>query len=567
MKRRNRDTISGLLFRNTALPIVVLIMVFTAALAVYVSSRQVDEAGAALEQLAGNTSEAIEVALDRLNTISLQISYSYLISDRYRDFLYSTELVERRDYLNDLLELFILIIGPSNEYYRVSLYDFEGNMIGLRTSGGVYARVDVQEQEFYPKVAALKGRKYIAGPRDDNRGVSIISLYRLFYDKNNRPSGIIEVSERTAKVFDAVSRAAEFADVVVTNRANVVVFPEQGSTELEGARLTVIAPVEGNLWSAEVSRPRSDVLGSLRFVAVLIVVLGLSILVAALYATYRIADLVTRPIREIGKELERFSLEPGAEIEPIDNQFEELESIHQSFLAMSRRLGVSVDELILSRSQEMHSRMLALQAQMNPHFLYNSLTQMNIMAKEDGEDELSDMLKRLSDMLRYTSAGNAKSVLLSQELRHCHDYVSMLRVRYGSDLTYRDSIPDSMYTLEVPRLILQPLLENAVRACTCSGPPWMLTSEGTMSGQRWEICVSDNGPGFAPEALCTFHKMQRAYDENRLIPAFSIDGMGMINIHIRLKLFFRGAATMEVRNRESGGTIVTIRGRSDEDGI
>ena len=567
MKRRSRDTISGLLFRNTALPIVVLIIAFTAALAIYVSSQQADQAGAALEQLAGVTSESIEVALERLNTISLQISYSYLISDRYQYFLNSTEPVERRDYLNDLLELFILIIGPSNEYYRVSLYDFEGNLIGLRTSGGVYARVAIEEQQFYQDVIALGGRKYIAEPRDDDRGVSIISLYRVFYDRNNRPSGIIEVSERTAKVFEAASRAAGFAHVVVTNRADAIIYSEQGSTSGEGERMTVIAPIERNLWSVKVSRSRSDILGNLRFVAILIVVLGLTILAAALYATYRIADLVTRPIREIGEELERFSLETGAVIEPIDNQFEELESIYQSFLAMSMRLGMSVDELILSRSQEMHSRMLALQAQMNPHFLYNSLTQMNIMAKEDGEEELSDMLKRLSDMLRYTSAGNADSVLLSHELRHCHDYVSMLRVRYGSDLTYHDSIPDSMYTIKVPRLILQPLLENAVRACTRSGPPWMLTTEGTRSGREWEIRVSDNGPGFGPVALCAFQEMQRAYDENRLIPAFSIDGMGLINIHIRLKLFFRGAATMEISNRDSGGTVVTIWGKSDENGF
>lgn len=205
--------------------------------------------------------------------------------------------------------------------------------------------------------------------------------------------------------------------------------------------------------------------------------------------------------------------------------------------------------------------MLALQSQMNPHFLYNSLATIQSMADEHMDDEVIDMCQTISRILRYISSNNEQLVTIEKDLEHALDYLSCMKMRYEDDLSWKIDIPDEMMSIMIPKLCLQLIIENSIKYSTKSvRPPWEIVVKGKITKSYWEISIADNGAGFDEEDIRILNEKIAYINETNLLPSLEINGMGLMNIYIRFKIFYNGKHIFRLSNGANKGALVTIGG-------
>ena len=135
-----------------------------------------------------------------------------------------------------------------------------------------------------------------------------------------------------------------------------------------------------------------------------------------------------------------------------------------------------------------------------------------------------------------------------------------MKYRYGNKLTYSIELEDGLREIKVPKMIVQPLVENAIKYSTTQEPPWKINVYGYISNTFWKIIVKDNGPGFDSEKLDYLQQKIEEIDRSGLLPSLELDGMGLLNIYIRLRLLYKNQTIFQIANNIEGGTNITIGG-------
>jgi two-component system, LytTR family, sensor kinase len=186
------------------------------------------------------------------------------------------------------------------------------------------------------------------------------------------------------------------------------------------------------------------------------------------------------------------------------------------------------------------AKLQALQMQLNPHFLFNTLNAIASLMHKDvkGADR---MITRLADLLRYAlESTDAHEVTLRQELSFLERYLEIEKTRFGSRLTVRLEVPEETLDALVPNLILQPLVENAIKhGIERRSKPGLIELRARCEGDRLRLTLVDNGPGLPAQ------------------PA-GRKGIGVANTRARLTELYGEAHTFELRNAEGGGVVVEV---------
>ncbi|MGQ9779953.1 MAG: histidine kinase [Bacillota bacterium] len=183
----------------------------------------------------------------------------------------------------------------------------------------------------------------------------------------------------------------------------------------------------------------------------------------------------------------------------------------------------------LARSAELR----ALQAQINPHFLFNTFDCLVGLAVETGNVLLVRILRSLSRIFRYITRKNEEWVSLAEELDYLKEYISIQEARYNSRFTFYLSVPDSLLPLRLPKFCLQPIVENCfVHGVDKSLDPVDIKVIVTRIGEEIDICISDNGPGIEPARL---EKINRHLISETHALGDQGHGVGLANIHQRLR--------------------------------
>lgn len=296
--------------------------------------------------------------------------------------------------------------------------------------------------------------------------------------------------------------------------------------------------------------------------------------------TFRLARRITAPITALTERISSLELAEIAEEDPKNGDsapaasgspgetFNELEILNESYDRMQHRLKKSLDDVISSRTLTIHSQMMALQAQMDSHFLYNTLTIISIIAENNDDEQAASMCVRLTRMLRYITEDISKDTVFSEELEHTKNYTELISVRFGSGVNFHYDTDPALDNIRVPRLIIQPLVENSVKYSRQPGKTLSISIRSWLDGGKWYAKICDNGSGFSEEALSSFRSRIAQIDPDRENPILSINGMGLVNIYLRMKLYYKDNFSFEIENQTDGafitGAAVTIGGTLDE---
>ena len=583
-----RSTIKSSLIAVFSAIILIPFLVLSVYLITQESQKINSRTFAALRQNCVTLADAAQREIDQMNMVSTNIAYSYLIKDTYRQYLENQNDYTQTKSLYDLLAT---TIGPNRPVDQVNIFTTVDTLIAAGLYSNIYNH-PVQIMPWYEEAKAGNGNSVLAYTgydallaryTTDPYGELFFSLAREYYNRYNNVQGFIEVKDSVRHVLaQSIDYQSVYGEqLLVLAQDGSVVFPLE-SDPYSGLAAEINALSSSDQFT-EISTSdargyatRTELSNGLRFAIFIsqdslfmpvnsyirtVTLLTLASLALAIALAYLAANKITVPIQQIYGQMQQTNLSGYMHKTPLKTKTIELNVLYDSFIEMQHELVDSLNKQLLLKNQEMQSKMLALQSQMNPHFLFNSLQTIQSMADLHMDEEIVVMCQSMSNILRYISSDTDTTVPLSDEIKYTEDFLRCMAIRYSNDLDYTFKFPEDMYAVSVPKLCIQPLVENAMRYCTTILPPYHIDVFGTASDGIYTITVTDNGPGFNAESLALLSQKIREIDETGLLPSLEIKGMGLLNIYLRFKILYGSDVVFLLKNSDDGGASITIGGR------
>lgn len=230
---------------------------------------------------------------------------------------------------------------------------------------------------------------------------------------------------------------------------------------------------------------------------------------------------------------------------------DEIGQLSQGFNHMVDEIDRLVSEVYETGLREKDAEIRALQSQMNPHFLYNTLESINMLAITKGNLDVSDMVTSLGKLLRYTIDHSAKIVTLQEELGFIHSYIMIQQKRMGEDLQYEEEVEAHLLNTLIPKIILQPLIENAI-IHGISGRRGLISLK--VKEINHEMVVIITGKGINKKNL---RELRGAIQTNKT--SNKSDGIALVNVNERIQFLYGPSYGIELKSEEGKGFIVTLR--------
>lgn len=289
-----------------------------------------------------------------------------------------------------------------------------------------------------------------------------------------------------------------------------------------------------------------------------------SILVAgALYTVWAIR--FTRPLNQITKALNQVHKGNLTVNIPENSNIEEINQMQKQFNQMIGSINDSLEQIEIDEQEKLILEIRNLQAQINPHFIYNSITSIRWMATLSGADKVSDMLVVLSDLLHPIFNEWTLEWTLDDELCFSENYIKLMRLRYGNRVSIKiqkEISTKSSESINIPRFILQPLLENSCEHGLKRDQSLLIKIQIYYSTQDFIILVTDDGVGFSNEAINQYN--ENFSDSSYTVASNTVKetngrGIGLINVNRRLKMYYGEDYGLTIIDPPDGGSCIEVK--------
>lgn len=266
---------------------------------------------------------------------------------------------------------------------------------------------------------------------------------------------------------------------------------------------------------------------------------------------------VTKPLSTLAKFLKKSSPDEPLPTLPVTT-IDEVGQLIISYNRMSSRIENLTDEVKKNESLKKEADMMALQAQINPHFLYNTLSSVHWMALMKGEGRIADMVGSLSDFLRFSLNSGQEYCTVNQEISHIDNYVNIQSIRYPDKFQYEADIPTELLEKRMLKLLLQPLIENAmIHGILKRDGLGSISVHAIAEGETITFTVEDDGIGMSAERLEELRtRIASRLESEELIETGG--SYGLRNVHSRLMLHYGPAAGLQIDSEQGIGTKVTF---------
>lgn len=579
-------TIRRALYISFSIVVLVSFMTITMIFGFFEMPKMKVQTISVLEQNCLSIAQAVDREMEQVRGVAMNVAHSSLIRDKLLREEEAKGTLLTATEAETLQFLLSSVILPNDDLDQVRMYLPNGEIVGTGRVNDVWKGLAEDEVWYSRLVGSSPHNAFVYIGEDEALGKYTTGFYNKRFvsyvmeqfDNLNLSNGYIEVSRSIEEVLSAAIQytAIYNEQVYVVDGHGNLIFPENGQIPRPlKEKFTGELPEESGLYisdnyhvfyspseysdfctvlivqSTDLLSPVFDYVGKIALIAFFT-------LVCILVISYFFSRRISLPIQQMCEEVTSFDLTDPQPTKGLQTNVEELSTLYSTFSQMREKLIDSMNTQLLLQNQEMQARMLALQTQMNPHFLYNSLATIQAMADENMNEEIVEMCAAMSDILRYISSDAGQEVPLVEEIRHTNNYLRCMAIRFQGELTYQVEIPEQMYQMKVPKLCVQLLVENAIKFTATGLPPYRIDIVARQYEDRYELSVMDNGPGFARSALETLGQKIAQIDESGLLPSLEINGMGLMNIYIRYKLLYQDRAIFRLENRQDRGACVTI---------
>ncbi|WP_278816970.1 sensor histidine kinase [Hungatella hathewayi] len=288
-------------------------------------------------------------------------------------------------------------------------------------------------------------------------------------------------------------------------------------------------------------------------IAYMPITLMIGVLLGLLPLLLIISNIVTRPLKRVSEAIVKFStgdFDQRVEVETRD----EVGEVAECFNKMVEDIKSLIDENYVITLQEKESELAALQAQINPHFLYNTLDSLYWQATEADNDEIAESILALSQLFRLVLSQGKKEVTVAQEIELVSRYLQIQKMRFSRRLHYEINVADEVKSAYIPKLILQPFVENAiVHGFENVSIPCYLTVTGSLDKGKIRFEIKDTGIGMRQDQIDDIWEEEPAQYARQRIGRYAIK-----NIKERLELRYHGDFELEIQSDVGKGTTVIL---------
>ena len=283
-----------------------------------------------------------------------------------------------------------------------------------------------------------------------------------------------------------------------------------------------------------------------------IIFIIVSIVVIIIF-TLSINTFINKPIKklvEVFRQVEKGNFQVNLDTDEVKST--EFAYLYARFSKMAERLNMLIDQVYKQKILMQRAELKQLQAQIKPHFLYNSFFIINTMAQM-GDENLVDFTNQLGEYYRYLTRNVTDIIPLYEEVTHARTYINIQSIRFSKNLTIDfEECPEKFLEYQVPRLILQPIIENAFEyAVEKRVKDRKIKVSFVVHKDRLHICVEDNGVGMSDEKRLELQS--KLYDQSE-----HIEVTALINIHRRLKLQYGEMSGIILKESPLGGLCVEL---------
>ncbi len=452
---------------------------------------------------------------------------------------------------------------------NVYLYDLNGRKIGV---------TDYEVALANPEISNFKesDTQIVYGTvlnRTENKEFAVFSFLRLVKDNNGKPIGWIRMDqnlyntdffqklsadERIFMVLEPSARVIyanhpEKVDIVIISsllreqdRKGYVFQPYLDKDSLISYNTSSVTN-----WMTVLTVPQQLLnQGLIQVRTFAISFIFVNVLFAA-FGAVLISRRVTQPLRQVFQSMKKIESGNFQTQIPVVSK-DEIGELARRMNKMVENIDMLIKRVYKADIKNQEARFTALRAQINPHFLYNTLESMDALALNEETWKLHQMIESLAIMLRY--ALNAKeSVLLRDELRHLEAYLNIQQIKYEQRLRIKLRIPEEDHAIKMPQLILQPIVENAFKYGLFhkkgADVLYIYTERGETA---LNIHIVDNGVGTEVDQL---KWIMNPLDENNQLLT---DKIGLYNVHQRIRLFYGDQYGIEVQSKPGFWFKVTV---------
>ena len=264
---------------------------------------------------------------------------------------------------------------------------------------------------------------------------------------------------------------------------------------------------------------------------------------------------ITAPIIALTEKAKQFGKRDFSRAKPVKTNITELEILDDSFNEMTDHLSALIEKQIENERSLHRTELELLQAQINPHFLYNTLDSIVVLAESDREEDVVDMITSLSTFFRNSLSEGEDIHTIRAEFAQAASYLEIQQIRYSDILTYAIDVADDIRDCLIPKLIIQPLIENALyHGIKNRRGRGLITITGGREGENILLRVRDNGAGMDAERLSQLQN--GIYQEKQ-------GSFGLWNVHQRIRLYCGEAYGLSFESAPGEGTTVTVTLPSD----
>jgi two-component system sensor histidine kinase YesM len=320
--------------------------------------------------------------------------------------------------------------------------------------------------------------------------------------------------------------------------------------------VTMNAPVSGTDWKMITLIPYDSFSAGIRQITLMIFSIAAMTMLAAYFLSKLVADTLTKRIYRLCDHMRLNQAGVLTHIEP-DGYSDEVGTLYQDYNALISRL-----QQLLKENDEIGQELVsmeyeALQSQINPHFLYNTLDMINWLALSGRSEELTQVVRSLAKFYKLSLNGGNSIVTIGDELAHVDHYMQIQQIRHAGRIRYLTQVDPVISQYSMPRITLQPIVENAIYHGIMEKPEKSGTIRvtGAPDGQDVLITVEDDGVGFGEEDTIAIREIGQQ-DVSDLKQG---SHYGLSNIDKRIKLRYGGGYGLEVRSVRGEGTRVTVR--------
>ncbi|MCM3749794.1 histidine kinase [Paenibacillus pasadenensis] len=439
------------------------------------------------------------------------------IPEGYGSFYYDSQLKDKEWYRAFLEsdERSVWYRNGSVYSYLQKIYSLNGKYLGMTS-------IELPEKDLFQSLDGM--------PLGDNSLLIWDSSGSLIHRIGNAPLPSSQLPSKTANQSDSTAKAA-------------------------GGRLLLQEPLNELGLTIGLSSPVSFAAGNLQTITSFASIATLVLLITLFYFVLKmVLTTINRSIRSMDQ-----AIQTGFQTAIPVGRNDELGVISERFNTLLERINTLMKDIIKKETLHKDAQLKALQYQINPHFIYNTIDIFSARMELAGLYDVSEACSDFGKMLRYNASGSSMSATIREELNYVRSYISLQRLKYGDQIRLSIDAPNDLAGERMVKFILQPIVENSIKHGLSRERPLEIrirvfkTEPGSV-----HIVIEDDGAGISAGRLAELNERLRQPDPLRLQNEESRESIGLGNINERMTLFYGEKYYIQMDSTPGERTLTTL---------